>query len=160
MVGVALVWNVRRPCVMRESRITQNMKVRKLEMKYKIDLLGILMVVAITGNAQTQLSTDDLNTLYTTQDGSWVSIHDPSVVFRNGNFHIWGSHLGIASSKDLVTFSPITAGSSTFRKLSAQGDATGTACTYADAFSIQQVTQVKNANGEMVPMPNFDAAAY
>ena len=89
-----------------------------------------------------------------------MSIHDPSVVCKDGNFYIWGSHLGIASSKDLQTFNSLTAGSNTFRRLTEQGSKSSTACTFSDAFNTQQVTQVKNAKGETVPMPNFDAEAY
>ncbi len=126
----------------------------------KIYFLFSLLCLSAAALAQTQLSTSDLNSLYTTSQASVVSIHDPSVVYHDGNFYIWGSHLGIASSSDLVTFRSITAGNTTFRKLSNQGDETGSLCTYADAFKVQQVTEVTNANGETVSMPNFDAAAY
>lgn len=89
-----------------------------------------------------------------------VSIHDPSVVFRNGTYTIWGSHLGVAQSKDLVSWTPMSANNNTFVRLAHQGDATGTACNYSTAFNTQQVTTIRNYKGEMVNFPNFDAEAY
>ncbi|MCD8303694.1 MAG: family 43 glycosylhydrolase [Prevotellaceae bacterium] len=127
----------------------------------KKSLLLLLLLPLATGlRAQTQIETSELSALYTTTTPTTISIHDPSVVYRDGMFYIWGSHLGIASSQDLVSFNAITAGSSTFRKLSSQGAASGLACTYASAFNTQQVTEVKGRDGSMVSMPNFDAAAY
>ncbi len=123
-------------------------------------ILIALLCIAPLLHAQTQLSVSDLNSLYTTTNGSWVSIHDPSVVYRDGSFYIWGSHLGCASSSDLVTFNSISETSGTFRKLTNQGDDNSTACTHSSAFNTQQVTRVKNYKGEEVDMPNFDAQAY
>ncbi len=128
-------------------------------MKKTCIMLGLLCLPAFA-KAQTQLTASELDSLYTTTDGSWVSIHDPSVVYRDGSYYIWGSHLGVASSSDLITFRSITAGGNTFRKLASQGASSGTACSYASAFNTQQVTTVKNYKGETVSMPNFDAAAY
>ncbi len=127
----------------------------------RIYLLLSIVCIAFAAKAQTtQVTTDELKSLYSTSNGSWVSIHDPSVVYRNGMFYLWGSHLGIGSSEDLITYKSVTAGSNTFRKLSTQGASSGTACSYSSAFNTQQVTQVKNYKGETVDMPNFDAAAY
>ena len=77
-------------------------------------VLGTLSLCS--ASAQTQLSVTDMKALYTTESGSCVSIHDPSVVYRKGMFYIWGSHLGVASSKDLVTFTPLSANSQTFAR--------------------------------------------
>ncbi|MCD8265578.1 MAG: family 43 glycosylhydrolase [Prevotellaceae bacterium] len=127
----------------------------------KKTLLLLLLLPLATGlRAQTQIETSELSALYTTTTPTTISIHDPSVVYQDGMFYIWGSHLGVARSQDLVSFTSLTAGSSTFRKLSEQGATSGTACTYASAFNTQQVTQVKGRDGSMVTMPNFDAAAY
>ena len=112
-------------------------------------LMGFLSV-----QAQTQLSVSDMRSLYTKGNGSWVSIHDPSVVFRNGTYYIWGSHLGVASSKDLVTYTGLRADNNTF----AQPD--GTRCGFATAFNQQAVSQVKNYKGEMVSFPQVDAEAW
>jgi len=126
----------------------------------KILLAGIISLLSVNINAQNQLSTNELTSLYKTSAASVVSIHDPSVVFRNGQFVVWGSHLGVAKSSDLVTWTPLSAGSSTFRKLATQGAETGTNCTFSDAFNTQQVTRVKNYKGEEIDFPNFDAEAY
>ncbi len=126
----------------------------------KYFILLALTCIAFTANAQTQLTTEELDPLYTTSTGSHVSIHDPSVVFRDGMFYIWGSHLGCASSEDLITLKSISESRGTFMHLDKQGDATGTACTHSTAFNTQQVTKVKNYLGEEVDMPNFDGQAY
>ncbi len=128
-------------------------------MKKTITLL-FSVCLALGTEAQTQLSTDELKELYTTTAASWVSIHDPSVVYKDGMFYIWGSHLGIASSEDMVTWKGITAGNNTFRKLASQEASSGTACSFASAFNTQQVTEVKNYAGQTVSFPNIDAEAY
>ncbi len=119
-----------------------------------------MLVCSVCVWAQTQLSTDDLSTLYTSESALWVSVHDPSVVFNDGEYYIWGSHLGAATSSDLISYTSVPVGSNTFYCLAAQGDATGTPCTFRTAFNTQQVTEVVNYLGETVAMPNIDAAAY
>ncbi len=126
----------------------------------RVGIFLSFLCFATLAMAQTQLTTEELNALYTTTSGSRISIHDPSVVFRDGDYYIWGSHLDAASSSDLITFKTINVGTNTFRRLENQGDAEGTACSYSTAFNTQQVTEVKNYLGETVEMPNFDAQAY
>ena len=117
-------------------------------------MLTLMLTGLLSVQAQTQLSVSDMRSLYTTGNGSWVSIHDPSVVFRNGTYYIWGSHLGVGSSKDLVTYKGLSASNQTF----AQPD--GTRCDYNTAFNKQAVSQVKNYKGEMVSFPQVDAEAW
>ena len=104
--------------------------------------------------AQTALTPTEMQSLTATKNGSWVSIHDPSVVYHNGDYYIWGSHLGMARSTDLVTFTPMQAGNQTFAKPD------GTRCGYSSAFNLQAVGQVKNYKGEVVDFPQIDAAAW
>lgn len=111
-------------------------------------------------SAQKQLTANELNSLYTTSPGSVVSIHDPSVVYRNGVYYVWGSHLGVARSNDLVTWTGLRADGNTFVRLPSQGASSGTPCGFWDAFNIQQATKIKNYKGEMVNFPNFDGEAY
>lgn len=118
----------------------------------------VAFALATALHAQTQLTTSQLN--YTTSSGSTVSIHDPSVVYKDGSFTVWGSHLGVATSKDLVNWTPTSANNNTFRKLASQGATTSTPCGFADAFNKQQVTKVINSKGVEVDFPNFDAEAY
>ena len=124
-------------------------------MKHKLIALALSL---ITGGqallAQTALTPAEMRSLTTTQSGSCVSIHDPSVVYRNGMFYIWGSHLGVASSKDLVTYTGLSANNQTF----ARPD--GTRCGYATAFNEQAVKQVRNYQGTVVDMPQVDAEAW
>ena len=121
-------------------------------------VFSLIFMGAMSLMAQTQLTTSQLT--YTTKAGSAVSIHDPSVVLRDGQFTIWGSHLGVATSRDLVTWMPLSANSQTFRKLSKQGATSGTPCSHSQAFNVQQVTKVRNSKGEEVDFPNFDAEVY
>ena len=124
-------------------------------MDRRILFLWVLMAIGLLSvKAQTALTVTDMQSLAATQGGSWVSIHDPSVVYRDGNFYIWGSHLGVASSKDLVNFNALSANSQTF----ARPD--GTRCDFRTAFNQQAVTQVRNYKGELVDFPNVDGEAW
>lgn len=115
-------------------------------------------MLAATAIAQTQVSTSELN--FQEVSVSTVSIHDPSIVCHNGQYTIWGSHMGVATSNDLIKWTGTSVNNNTFRKLAKQGATTGTACGFADAFNTQQVTKVRNYKGEEVDFPNFDAEKY
>lgn len=123
-------------------------------MKRCFIVLALMLIGILSANAQTQLSVSEMRSLYSTSNGSWVSIHDPSVVFRDGSFYIWGSHLGVASSKDLITYTGLRADNNTFAQPN------GTRCGYATAFNKQVVTQVKNYKGELVDFPQVDGEAW
>lgn len=129
-------------------------------------LAAALLLCAGTGqslaqeNTETQLTATDMNALYQTAGGSVTSIHDPSVVFHNGHFYIWGTHLGHASSADLINYNWIGANNNTWRRLTAQGATTGSNVGYGEAFNIMQVTKVKNSKGEMVSIPNIDGEKF
>lgn len=123
-------------------------------------LLALTLLLWHARAQETQLTTAQLAALCSTQAGSWVSIHDPSVVYRNGRFHVWGSHLGYASSPDLQTWTPQAAGADTFRRLAAPGATSGTPCTFREAFNVQQVTRVKGPGGQEADLPLVDAEAY
>ncbi len=123
-------------------------------MNRRIMLLTLVLTSLLSVQAQTQLSVNEMRSLYTTAGGSVVSIHDPSVVYRNGTYYIWGSHLGVASSQDLVTYKGLSANNQTFAKPD------GTRCDFGTAFNTQAVTKVKNYKGEMVNVPNLDAEAW
>ncbi len=124
----------------------------------KIRRIVLCMAIIAGGlcpaTAQTALKPTEMKNMTATAYGSVISIHDPSVVFRNGKYYIWGSHLGVASSNDLVTFTPLAANNQTF----ARPD--GTRCGFATAFNEQAVKQVRNYKGEMVDFPQVDAEAW
>lgn len=119
--------------------------------------LKSLMAIALLSQtiiAQTSLTVGEMKRLATESAGSWVSVHDPSVVYHDGMFYIWGSHLGVASSQDLVTYKGLSASNQTFAKPN------GTRCDYNTAFNTQAISQVKNYKGEMTDVPNLDAEAW
>ena len=124
-------------------------------MTKRVLFLSVFSLMAgITAWAQNSLTISEMKSMTTLSNGSTVSIHDPSVVYRNGTYYIWGSHLGVASSKDLVTFTGLSANNQTF----AHPD--GTRCDFNTAFNQQAVTKVKNFNGEIVDFPQVDAEAW
>lgn len=116
--------------------------------------LAVALMSSMGAYTQTALTPAEMKTMTTTENGSWVSIHDPSVVYRNGMYYIWGSHLGVASSRDLVTFTGLSTGNQTFAKPD------GTRCGFATAFNEQAVKQVKNYQGQQVDFPQVDAEAW
>jgi len=77
--------------------------------KIFFSLLAILFSVNIL-NAQIELSTTDLTSLYKTSARSGVSIHDPSVVWDPNTqyFYIYGSHYAGAKTKNFKTYTSIT----------------------------------------------------
>lgn len=75
-------------------------------------IFAFLAAFAVTTsmNAQVELSTTDLTSLYKTSARSWKSIHDPSVVWdsKTQYFYIYGSHYAGARTKDFNTFTNIS----------------------------------------------------
>lgn len=67
---------------------------------------AVASFLGLTAGAQTQITAEELNALNRTVSDSWVSIHDPSVVFdkTTKTFYIVGSHRGVASSTDLINW--------------------------------------------------------
>ena len=123
--------------------------------KHLKSLLAMFLMTMSQGIvAQTQLTVNEMKRVTATSNGSVVSIHDPSVVYHDGMFYIWGSHLGVASSQDLVTYTGLRATNQTFAKPN------GTRCGFATAFNEQAVKQAKNYKGEMVDFPQVDAEAW
>lgn len=123
--------------------------------KHLKSLLAMFLMTMSQGIvAQTQLTVNEMKRVTATSSGSVVSIHDPSVVYHDGMFYIWGSHLGVASSQDLVTYTGLRATNQTFAKPN------GTRCGFATAFNEQAVKQAKNYKGEMVDFPQVDAEAW
>ena len=123
-------------------------------MKKHLKSLLAILLLSQGMTAQTELTVNEMKRVTATSSGSVVSIHDPSVVFHDGMFYIWGSHLGVASSPDLVTYKGLAASNQTFAKPN------GTRCDFSTAFNQQAVTQMKNYKGQMVDVPNLDAEAW
>ena len=81
-----------------------------------------------------------------------VSVHDPSVVWEPASqtYYIFGSHRACAKSKDLMSWTSLTAPWQT---------ATSNNASNASAFTTPQVTHVMKGGVE-VELPHFDAVAW
>ena len=81
-----------------------------------------------------------------------VSVHDPSIVWEPASqtYYVFGSHRACAKSKDLMSWTSLTAPWQT---------ATSNNASNASAFTTPQVTQVMKGGVE-VDLPHFDAVAW
>ena len=75
----------------------------------KVLLTLALVMFCLFVQAQTAMTTSEIKSLYKTQKRSWVSIHDPSVVWDQSSnyFYIYGSHYYGAKTKDFNTYTPL-----------------------------------------------------
>ena len=57
-----------------------------------------------------KLTTTEINSMYTTKTKSYVSVHDPSIVYDSISkyFYIYGSHIGAARTKNMQNWSGIS----------------------------------------------------
>lgn len=136
--------------------------------------LGILLsLLALPAIADTFVTDADLTGAYKTRSySSRVSCHDPSIFIdsitngtpANPQYYIYGSHLGrgkTSATKNYQSWTTFRAGeesSGTTNSLFA--DTTGKLVNYANAYSTQAVTRIRNCKGEEVDFPNFDAHAW
>ena len=81
-----------------------------------------------------------------------VSVHDPSIVWEPASqtYYIFGSHRACAKSKDLMSWTSLTA---------PWQIATSNNASNASAFTTPQVTHVMKG-GVVVELPHFDAVAW
>ena len=81
-----------------------------------------------------------------------VSVHDPSIVWEPASqtYYVFGSHRACAKSKDLMSWTSLTAPWQT---------ATSNNASNASAFTTPQVTTVTKGGVE-VDLPHFDAVAW
>ncbi len=110
----------------------------------------------------TELTPEEVNSLYKTKTRKCVSVHDPSVVYSTGmTYYIIGSHRGWARSTDnMVNWTSLDA-SSLFGTVNASGKTVVTG--YADAFSTNQtktVTVLVDGTPQEVAFGPFDAKAW
>lgn len=129
-----------------------------MSLKSTFALLALLLGTSSAGYAQTQIMTEQMGTI-SFSSGSVIGIHDPSVVLKDGMYTIWGTHLGLAQSKDLVNWTGLSA-NGRFIQLASQGATSGNTCNGGEAFFKQQLKQVKGRDGKMVSIPNFDGRAF
>ena len=97
--------------------------------------------------AQTELTSAEAKTLYTTTSKKWVSIHDPSVVYepQTKRYYIFGSHKAGAYTTDFKNWT--------------QANPTWTPNTNAQAFTTPAVKTVKKGGAD-VSFPQFDAVNW
>ena len=121
--------------------------------------------------AQNSLTDADIADSYTTRTYNHrVSCHDPSIVVDNVTnpaspvYYVYGSHLGHGSTtaasnyQDWDTSWGAGEAAGTANSLFANSD--GTLINFANAYSTQAVSKVKDYQGNMVNFPNFDAHAW
>lgn len=130
-----------------------------MRLKSTFVLTALLAGMSTQLQAQTQLTASEMRSHVEITSGSVIGIHDPSVVYKDGTYTIWGTHLGLAQSKDLVNWTGLSA-NGRFIQLSSQGAANGNACNGGEAFYKQQLTKVKGRDGQMVNIPNFDGRTF
>ena len=126
-------------------------------MKLQLPVFAALLLtlcVANTLSAQTSdLTLEEINSLYKTKTHSAVSVHDPSAVHSSGKtFYVIGSHRGWARSTDnMVNWTGLNSGS-LFGKANASGQVS--TIVYADAFSTHAARSVKTVvDGEEREVP-------
>lgn len=68
---------------------------------------GMSLTIAMADDVK--LASTDISKMVATKNYSWVSVHDPSVVYNDADdkFYIVGSHRGLAQTSDLVNFTGI-----------------------------------------------------
>lgn len=88
--------------IMKKSLLTSNLLLT-------IFVLLVCFGVSLNSKAQTELTTDDLTSLYKLSSRKWASIHDPSVMWDSNTqmFYIYGSHYAGAKTKDFSSYTGI-----------------------------------------------------
>lgn len=85
-----------------------------------------------------------------------TSVHDPSVVYDNaGTYYIFGSHLGVSKTTDLINWTSNVGGGET-SNCTLFANAAGNRVGYADAYKSNVVSKVKNYQGEEVNFGTYN----
>ncbi len=115
-------------------------------------LLLLMTLATLTAKAQTQLTTSEANTYFTTTSKARVSVHDPSVVYEptSRRYYIFGSHKVGAYTSDFQNW---TMANPTW------GTANSNNAANADAFTTPAVKTVMK-NGYSINFPVFNAADW
>ena len=120
-------------------------------------------IIPIVGYAQTtELTRDEINSLYKNKNHSAVSVHDPSAVHYTGKtFYVIGSHRGWAMSTDNMVNWTSLDNSRLFGKLNSSGSVVVT--DFASAFSqhpSRMVNTVIGGSQREVEFAGFDAKSW
>lgn len=109
-------------------------------------------LLALSGQAQTELTIDDVAPMATIKTYKEVGIHDPSIYFNpdDATYYIMGSHIGFAKTKDLLNLTDI-GNSGVYTK------------NYAQEFKSSpehSVKVVRNGETTTETLRSFNAGAY
>ncbi len=100
--------------------------------------------------AQTQLSPNIRESFAET------SVHDPSIVYDNaGTYYIFGSHLGVSKTTDLINWTSGVGGGET-DNCTLFANTSGTKVGYADAYNVNAVKKVKNYEGKEISFGSYN----
>ena len=105
-----------------------------------MNLIGIRMPITVkaTENGMTLLTEEDVTNLTKTNKKVRTSVHDPSVVANDdGAYYIFGSHMGVSKTEDLINWESVTNESLTS---SLFGNIEGEVVSYEDAFTMNAYT--------------------
>lgn len=124
-------------------------------------------------NAEILLSETDLTNAYHNRHyNRRTSVHDPSIVVDTltvpdqETFYVFGSHMGVSKTKDLVQWtSNVCGGEQENATLYGRRNTSGTisTCSYNEAFKKHEITTVpvmQEGHLTTVPFGNFNAAAW
>lgn len=126
-------------------------------------LFNLALMATFAGNAYAATQVTEAEIKQMTDKTSWTrgSVHDPSITYATvdgvKNYYVFGSHMGVDKTTDLKNWSVVTYETTTSTLFC---DANGNVCSYADAYSTNKVTSVKNYAGKTVNWGNFDIHAY
>ena len=122
-----------------------------------------VMAQEIGASAQIELTQQDVEALTGGVSYARTSVHDPSIIpDGNGNYYIFGSHMGVSKTGDLQNWVSVT-GESLSSTLF--GNANGEVVSYAEAFTENAYTGAvtvldSEGNPYEVDLGSYDAAAW
>lgn len=126
---------------------------------------GSLMTIQAeeSGTASIRLTDEDVAALTGETSQERTSVHDPSIVVdEEGNYYVFGSHMGVSKSTDLENWTSVTSESTTSTLF---GNAAGKVVSYETAFTENAYTgQVdvldEEGNVYTADFGNYDVAAW
>lgn len=132
----------------------------------RILLLGMMSLYASASFGQSEsdtiiLTSSDLSGLYKTKNKSYVSVHDPSVVYEPSSnyYYIFGTHVGVARTADLQSWSGVN--NNIFGVVNSSGSVVSASAD--QAFITNQTTKVNalvNGTVQEVDFGPFDAMSW
>jgi len=131
-----------------------------------VSFLGDGTIAHATSSDKITVTDDDINALCAKESFTRGSVHDPSVVNDgNGTYYVFGSHMGVAKTTDLMNWTSVTSESET-SPLFGTYDASGNLNTvsYNQAFRksayVGQVTTNINGVTTQQNFGTYDASAW